>query len=145
MAYHTAGRVPSGVRKLPFHARYSISPQTSGSSALSPDGCRLITHNLKDGLDLYQLSPQEHLHHFKYRSASEDYVVSTAFLHGGTAVIGGSSSGEVLIWETNSREIFQVLGHGCMFKRCCAFTLSDPRLLFSLSYTGSYGDYIGLF
>lgn len=77
----------------------------------------LIAHNLKDGLDLYQLSHREHLHRFKYRSDSEEYIVSTAFLHGGTAVIGGSSSGEVLIWEINSGEIFQVLGYGCTFGR----------------------------
>lgn len=83
----------------------------------------MVTHNLKDGLDLYKLSNQSHIRNFKLPIV-EDKVISVEFLHEGAAIVSGSKSGEAVVWETRSGDIYQALGHQGEYEYISHFSFS---------------------
>ncbi|OBZ77587.1 COMPASS-like H3K4 histone methylase component WDR5B [Grifola frondosa] len=86
-----------------------------GSSALSPDGRHIVVYNMVDGLHSYltgsfrKQTPGSH-YKFDVRPQSK-HVLQVAYLHGGQAVICGTTAGNVCIWDVESREYFQILSH----------------------------------
>ncbi|OBZ66279.1 hypothetical protein A0H81_13832 [Grifola frondosa] len=86
-----------------------------GSSALSPDGHSIIVYNLADSLQLYSVGS------FKNQEPKRSYEfdavprtkrkLQVAYLHKGNAVVCGTTTGNVCIWETASGEYFQLLAH----------------------------------
>ena len=76
---------------------------------VSPDGNTLVVSNLDSGFDVYHLdnstSDGSILHPCHGRK------VPITFIHGGFALLGGSSFGQVSIWDARSRKLLQVLKH----------------------------------
>ncbi|KIK27029.1 hypothetical protein PISMIDRAFT_93730 [Pisolithus microcarpus 441] len=80
-----------------------------GAMHISPDGNTLVVSNLDSGFDVYHLNnctlDGSILHPCHGRK------IPVVFIHGGFAVLSGSSLGQVSIWDTNSRTLLQVLKH----------------------------------
>ncbi|KAI0682822.1 WD40-repeat-containing domain protein [Cerioporus squamosus] len=87
-----------------------------GGSALSPSQRYIVVYNLVNGLDLYnvggngQQSPRK-TYRFKERPRTP-YRLQVQFIHGGKALVCGTMTGGVLVWETGSGEPLQELSHG---------------------------------
>ncbi|PCH36199.1 hypothetical protein WOLCODRAFT_168120, partial [Wolfiporia cocos MD-104 SS10] len=87
----------------------------SGYSALSPDGRTIAVHNLIDGLHLYRTGvsgEQRPRRHFKFDVPPRTkHALRLAFLHQGQALVCGTTTGNVCIWETTTGEFYQQLAH----------------------------------
>ncbi|KAI5988766.1 WD40-repeat-containing domain protein [Pisolithus albus] len=83
-----------------------------GGMHISPDGNTLVVSNLDSGFDVYHLNnctlDGSILHPCHGRK------IPVVFIHGGFAVLSGSSLGQVSIWDTSSRTLLQVLKHEAM-------------------------------
>ncbi|OBZ65024.1 hypothetical protein A0H81_14977 [Grifola frondosa] len=99
---------------------WSIIPPSGtpniGSSALSPDRSSIIIHNVQEGLHLYSIGYLKNqspiLRNYKFEAAPrKKYRLQVAYLHQGQAVVCGTTTGNVCIWETASGDIFQLLPH----------------------------------
>ena len=80
-----------------------------GSMGMSPDGKVLVVSNLNTGFDFYHLDDSQ-----QDGSVSHPCTglrVPVEFIHCGNAVLGGSSLGEVHIWNCVTRTQLQVLDH----------------------------------
>ena len=80
-----------------------------GSMGVSPDGKVLVVSNLNTGLDFYHLDNSR-----QDGSVSHPCTglrVPVEFIHCGNAVLGGSTTGEVHIWDCVTRTRLQVLDH----------------------------------
>ncbi|KIK14282.1 hypothetical protein PISMIDRAFT_117314 [Pisolithus microcarpus 441] len=80
-----------------------------GAMHISPDGNTLVVSNLDSGFDVYRLNnctlDGSILHPCHGRK------IPVAFIHGGFAILSGSSLGQVSIWDASSRTLLQVLKH----------------------------------
>ncbi|KAI5989697.1 WD40-repeat-containing domain protein [Pisolithus albus] len=87
-----------------FHLKTLI-----GAMHISPDGNTLVVSNLDSGFDVYHLNnctlDGSILHPCHGRK------IPVAFIHGGFAILSGSSLGQVSIWDASSRTLLQVLKH----------------------------------
>jgi WD40 repeat protein len=63
------------------------------------------------GLDLIALKTRKTTHRFKFNPAEKNYPVVSAFIHHGKAVVSGTNSGNICIWDIASGDYFQILGH----------------------------------
>ncbi|KAH9931483.1 WD40-repeat-containing domain protein [Fomitopsis serialis] len=97
-------------RLVPPTTDYAI-----GHSAISPDYRQIVVHNFQDGLQQYAIKGKESPHPMlKYlfdTHSDSKLALQVAFLHHGRAVISGTSTGRVCIWETASGDYFQQLPH----------------------------------
>ncbi|KIP01816.1 hypothetical protein PHLGIDRAFT_326339 [Phlebiopsis gigantea 11061_1 CR5-6] len=110
----------------------SISiPGLIGSASLSPDGSLLAISNLKTGFDLYDMSSDAPFSTFDIEEGHEGYQLPVLFIHNGHALIGGSRSGQVRIWDVQS---------GRMIAN--DFALHDQDRVVSMSEGSSQGHYI---
>ncbi|OBZ66175.1 hypothetical protein A0H81_13821 [Grifola frondosa] len=86
-----------------------------GSSALSIDGHNIITHNLVDGIYAYSVVPSKKpipKYHYKFDVLPQTkHILQVAYLHEGQAVVCGTTTGDICIWEAATGEYFQLLGH----------------------------------
>ncbi|KAH7917003.1 hypothetical protein BV22DRAFT_1135792 [Leucogyrophana mollusca] len=81
-----------------------------GSTSLSPDHRFLAVSNLSTGFDIYDLhtgAPVLNLSH----DASLALQVPVRFIHRGFAVLGGSTTGDVRIWDAGTGQHLHVLHH----------------------------------
>ncbi|TFK79240.1 WD40 repeat-like protein, partial [Polyporus arcularius HHB13444] len=82
-----------------------------GSSALNPTHRYIAVHNVANGIDLYnvggngQQSPRK-TYRFKERPKSIVHL-QVRFIHGGKALVSGTTTGGVLVWETGTGEALQ--------------------------------------
>jgi hypothetical protein len=71
--------------------------------------------NLRDGMDLYKTgwsTPVQSYRQGLVEELDKNYPFEVSFLHGGKAVVCGSSSGNIGIWDTSTGEQLQCLPHG---------------------------------
>ena len=117
MAYYASSKLPGNVGIYIASASLRILTMSSGHSALSPDYQTIVTHNFKDGLHEYSLArgvsgrikPQK-LYRFD-TPPKPKIALQVAFAHYGSALVAGTSTGNVCIWETKTGEYFQQLDH----------------------------------
>ena len=65
---------------------------------MTPDGTRLVVSNMCSGFDIYDAEtglPIASLTH----AVNQVHAVPVRFIHGGHAVLGGSTVGEAHIWD----------------------------------------------
>lgn len=85
---------------------------TSGYAALSHNARYLLVSNMNIGMNLYTLGEKEPLQSFlQPTNTGINFPLGVSFLHGGRAVVCGSQTGSVKIWETLSGEHLQTLEH----------------------------------
>ncbi|KAH7904641.1 WD40-repeat-containing domain protein [Hygrophoropsis aurantiaca] len=94
-------------RIIPIHRHRLI-----GFASLSPDQRALLVSNLSEGTDMYSLGQSRPIRSFKYAVDSQaNFPVEALFLHDGAAVVSGSPTGEVNIWDAVTGEHRQTLTH----------------------------------
>jgi WD40 repeat protein len=72
----------------------------------------VLLHNLCYGLEIISLKSQKRQKVFKHGGRPlHIYPLAVAFLHDDTAVISGTNSGEICIWDIKSGDYFQILSH----------------------------------
>ncbi|KAH9922191.1 WD40-repeat-containing domain protein [Fomitopsis serialis] len=85
-----------------------------GHSAVSPDYSSIVVHNFKDGLTEYSLSDRTKARQsYRFNATPNPKIaLQVAFLRYGRAIVCGTSTGNVCVWETSSGDYFQQLDHG---------------------------------
>ncbi|KAH9887574.1 WD40-repeat-containing domain protein [Cubamyces lactineus] len=73
------------------------APGVMARSSLSPDGSRLAVSNLVYGFDIYDISTGA-LALAVTHEVGKEYPVPVLYIHGGRAILGGSTIGVVNIW-----------------------------------------------
>jgi WD40 repeat protein len=71
----------------------------------------LLLHNVRGSLDVLALNTSKQRTLKFPQASSSQYACSVAFLHGGNAVVSGTNSGDICIWNIKSGEFFQILSH----------------------------------
>ncbi|KAA1478727.1 WD40 repeat-like protein [Dentipellis sp. KUC8613] len=80
----------------------SISISTAiGSTSLSPSGRYLAVSNIRSGFDVYDLQTNSPVRSYRH-TTGKDLPVPVLFVHEGFAIMGGSGSGEVDVWDASS-------------------------------------------
>ncbi|KAG2140874.1 WD40-repeat-containing domain protein [Suillus cothurnatus] len=83
-----------------------------GYAALSHNSRYLLVSNMNIGMNLYTLGEKEPLQSFlQPTNTGINFPLGVSFLHRGRAVVCGSQTGSVKIWETLSGEHLQTLEH----------------------------------
>lgn len=106
----------------------------SGSISVSPSGTSILVHNLANGFDLYEISAGTLT--FRERFGHEHWSglnirLPCLFLHQGEAVSGGSSCGDLVIWQTSNNRRAMTLGtHGVLFVMMLSLLLLFTGSLF---------------
>ncbi|KAH7904754.1 WD40-repeat-containing domain protein [Hygrophoropsis aurantiaca] len=91
-------------RIIPIH-KHRLMPPNRGYVSLSPDQRTLFVSNLSEGVDMYNLGQSWPVRSFKYAVDSQaNFPVEVSFLHNGAAVVWGSPTGEVNIWDAATGE-----------------------------------------
>lgn len=84
------------------------------SASLSPDGDLLAVSNLITGFDIYSLSSHayhRHILHENDRSTGK-VALPVKIVHGGQAMLSGSSFGMVGLWDLPEAVLIHNLNHG---------------------------------
>lgn len=93
-----------------------------GHSAVSPDFRSIAVHNFMDGIHLYRIGAFDRLKSprlYPFDSNPDQRIaLQVSFAHGGKALVCGSSTGNVCIWDVASGDFFQQLDHNGIV---CAF------------------------
>ena len=84
-------------------AVHKILIQISGYSSLSPD-CKLLAVAMQDGYDIHHVETRVPLEFIPHGVKGPGPVT---FLHGGLALLGASSNGEVSLWGSEDGERLQ--------------------------------------
>lgn len=95
-------------------------------SSLSPDGSRLAVSNLVYGFDIYDTNSAALVTSVAHKFGKE-FPVPVAFLHGGRAIMSGSTTGVIRIWYIEgaiSRKM-QSLSVTGMFWTCAKCALNS--------------------
>lgn len=117
----------------------------SGTSSLSPDHRNLLVFNLQNGLDLYNLGDNIPIQSYRSPARQETYDVplGVAFLHNGTAVVCGSQSGNVVVWNTATGIQLQSLEHqGVPVQAISARQLPDCMFIATATMTTGTDNHI---
>ncbi|KAH9924803.1 WD40-repeat-containing domain protein [Fomitopsis serialis] len=101
------------------HPLWRIAPPEAypsmGHSAINQTSRFIAVHNGSDGVHLYSLGGHDQKPRRLYKFADTQplprIAVQVSFIHGDQAIVCGTSSGNVCIWQTKSGELFQSLGH----------------------------------
>ncbi|KAI6000464.1 WD40-repeat-containing domain protein [Pisolithus albus] len=80
-----------------------------GSMSISHDGTMLVVSNLTSGFDIYHLNDSSL--DGSLLQPSNGMLVPVAFIHGGQAILGGSTCGRVQIWDSMNRSLLGTLMH----------------------------------
>ena len=88
----------------------------SGHSAISPDFLRVVLHSFDDGIHAYNISGgRDHLKRcgtYKLDSPPRSrHALQVAFVQEGRAIVAGTTTGKVCVWQAASGEYFQQLEH----------------------------------
>ncbi|KIK14258.1 hypothetical protein PISMIDRAFT_25430 [Pisolithus microcarpus 441] len=115
---HYSGRMPSAwdVASMTalWHIRSPDIPKQIASSAVYLDLNAIVINTLHDGLYLFKLGSTKPVWRWFYEcncEAEVRYPLLVSFLHDGKAIMSGSPTGSVCIWQTKSKELYQVLPH----------------------------------
>ena len=73
----------------------------SANASVTADGTRMVVSNLT-GFDIYALETMESEGSLSH-TVGDVYPVPVLFVHGGTAILGGSTVGEVELWNVITR------------------------------------------
>ncbi|KAI0682046.1 WD40-repeat-containing domain protein [Earliella scabrosa] len=86
------------------------------TSSLSPNGGLLAAYNLGVGFQIYDLNAGEIIRTFKQKDDGEHTrAVQVSFIHGGTAIVGGSTNGRLMLWFVESERKLPSLAIPSMF------------------------------
>ncbi|RPD78445.1 WD40 repeat-like protein [Lentinus tigrinus ALCF2SS1-7] len=80
---------------------------TSGTivcSSLSPNGGFLAASNLAVGFDVYDLESSKVIRTFSHNPGDYGRAVPVLFIHGGHAILGGSTSGCINVWYVEAAQ-----------------------------------------
>ncbi|KAH9920393.1 uncharacterized protein B0H18DRAFT_861788, partial [Fomitopsis serialis] len=110
VSYMSHGVVCWNVQSLRMEWRLPLRRIRIGRSSLSQDKEVLVVSNLHDGFDLYRLRDQRHLRTFKAK-ASINIPLPALFIHDGKAVLTGSDTGRVSVYDCGTTLVMQVLAH----------------------------------
>jgi hypothetical protein len=88
-----------------------------GCSAVSPNQKILAVTNLYDGIDWYSLD-SNHFTDTPFRNTtshaiSENVILPVTFVHNGTAVLSGTSTGCARITSVKDHSLVELLQHDC--------------------------------
>lgn len=83
------------------------------SSAIRHDINVLVVNTLQDGLCLYKIGSKKAIWKWDHEAECDVQCPSSiSFLHGGRAVVSGAITGNVRVWNMDSKDLYQVLPHG---------------------------------
>ncbi|KAJ8583673.1 WD40 repeat-like protein [Rhizopogon salebrosus TDB-379] len=103
-------------RDMLWHIVPPLSRRQIGYAALSHNARYLIVSNMNIGMNLYALGEKEPLQSFlQPTNTGINFPLGVSFLHRGRAVVCGSQTGSVKIWETLSGEHLQTLEHNGLY------------------------------
>lgn len=86
----------------------------SGSSDLSPDRRYLATLNIRQGIAMYDMQTREICMEALLDQGSSAAPLPILYIHKGNAVVTGTKTGKVRIWNADGKQPFhmQKLVHG---------------------------------
>lgn len=93
-----------------IHRGTSTYHKPSGRSALHPNGSTIAVSNLFDGVDWYSISPQKHANSVKI-PISDNLPTPLCYIHGGSALLVGGTSGKAHIIDCRSLNELQAMDH----------------------------------
>ncbi|KAI9057524.1 WD40 repeat-like protein [Trametes sanguinea] len=98
--------------------RHIPLPGVIAHSSVSPDGATIAISNMVSGFDLYDLTSQAVLRSFTHPVESLR-AVPVLFVHGGHALLGGSTTGQIHLWNSHNGRVHQKfsLGGECVSGR----------------------------
>ncbi|KAI6014278.1 WD40-repeat-containing domain protein [Pisolithus microcarpus] len=95
-----------------WHIRSRDTPKQIASSAVYLDLNAIVINTLQDGVYLFKLGSTKPVRKWVYDCEAEArYPLLVSFLHDRKAIISGSPTGSVCIWQTGSDDLYQVLPH----------------------------------
>ena len=95
-----------------YRSFYLADSFNSGSSSLCSKLNVLVVNTLQDGLFLYKLGGRTAIRRWTVvEDAEARRPLSVSFLHGGKAIVSGTNTGNVAIWNASSKDLYQVLPH----------------------------------
>ncbi|CDO75320.1 hypothetical protein BN946_scf184517.g3 [Trametes cinnabarina] len=86
----------SRIRTIPLHGQIA-------DASLSDDGQRLAISNVLRGFDIYSMQSGAPLCAIEHDNRGA-YPIPVLFIHGGLALFGGSTTGELMIWDVIDTE-----------------------------------------
>ncbi len=106
-------------------------------SSLSPNGARLAVSDLSAGFEVYDLETDEVVRAVKYEGGDQERAIPVAFIHGGHAIVCGSTVGKVNVWFVDSGTGLDALHipgtYGAVLFRCgtdnCVIQQGDGKVL----------------
>ncbi|KAH9917204.1 uncharacterized protein B0H18DRAFT_831185, partial [Fomitopsis serialis] len=110
VSYDSHGVVCWNVRSQVMEWRLPLKRVRIGRSSLSRDKKVFVVSNLHDGFDMYRLSDKRPLRTFKTK-ALINISLPVLFIHDGRAVLTGSDTGRVSIYDCGTTLVMQVLAH----------------------------------
>lgn len=93
---------------------------------LTADGSKLLVSNMVSGFDIYDMETTAAVGTISNPAGNAVHAVPGLFAHGGNAIIGGSTKGEVHVWDTLTRKVHQVLP---LKGRCDVLCISKLELM----------------
>ncbi|KAI0371020.1 WD40 repeat-like protein [Pilatotrama ljubarskyi] len=102
------GNTWSAVRHIPLQGPIAYA-------SISPDGTTIAISNMVSGFDLYDLTSQAALRSFTH-PVTTLRAVPVLFVHGGHALLGGSTVGKVHLWDVHNGLLHQTLPLGCKLR-----------------------------
>ncbi|KAH9172233.1 WD40-repeat-containing domain protein [Lactarius sanguifluus] len=108
--------------------KWRICPRSCkiGCSAVSPDQKVLAVTNLYDGIDWYSLDSNHFtdtsFRHTSPHTISENVILPVAFIHNGTAVLSGTSTGCARITRLKDYSLIESLQHNCDIVQAVAYS-----------------------
>ncbi|KAI0716862.1 WD40-repeat-containing domain protein [Earliella scabrosa] len=101
------------------------APGKVGHASLSDSGTHLAISNLDTGFDVYRMEDGVPVCSFEHDAPEPDYV-PVKFIHGGHAIVGGSSVGKVGIWDIFLKRRLDVLSIPSAFSSHPVMSTNSP-------------------
>ncbi|KAI0351857.1 WD40 repeat-like protein [Trametes cingulata] len=102
-------------REARWHIQMPSTTPNIGGAAITPNHRYIAVYNLVDGLDLYTLGPHKkpkpRMSYKLNKPPRSKHTLQVEFIHRGNAVVCGTTSGTVRVWETSTGEPCQDLDH----------------------------------
>jgi len=95
---------------------FSDEAVPSGSSAIYLDFNAIVVNTIQEGPYLFKLGSVKPVRKWDLDAeANVQYPSQVSFLHDGQAIVSGSSTGNVCIWQMGSGDLYQILPHDGMY------------------------------
>ncbi|KAI1783092.1 WD40-repeat-containing domain protein [Ganoderma leucocontextum] len=94
------------------------------SASITADGQKLVVSNMASGFDIYETATGNSLGTLNH-AVGRVFAVPVLFVHGGNAVIAGSTVGEVHLWNVSTLRLHQILRlngvvTSCIYRPSCS-------------------------